>query len=402
MIVISYRRADSAGFTRALRERLVDRFGEARIFLDVETIEAGADFRERLRLAVSQCEALLVVIGPHWLGDTGHARLDDPADAVRLEITTALAQAVRIIPVLVEGATMPAASALPVELRALADRNAVTITNERFESDVDHLLRALEPARGRARALLPVLAVLLLVLPCVLWLHRWAHYTALLVTLALLAAVSVLVAARSRVWRASQARVLAPGLSAVAFALVLLGGLARNRPGPPFTLTVRVHGPVGEGDSLAQGEMVLDLGSERKQQPINRGGDAVFAAVPGRFSGDTVTLLARIAGYDEQPQRVAVPPSHVVVFQAVKREYRTPVHGSVLDRAGHPLAGVHLDFGNGMAGTDTDEQGNFALPLPVPVGTVLQLRATRNGTTGYDDTITVPAGPLEVRFVPGG
>src|SRR5690606_32039726 len=118
LIVLSYRRADSPGFARALRERLVRELGADRIFLDVETIEAGEDFREGLRTAVSTAEALVVVIGPEWLGPPPAAnRLHNDDDAIRLEIATALSAGVPVVPVLVDGATMPDADVLPDDVR---------------------------------------------------------------------------------------------------------------------------------------------------------------------------------------------------------------------------------------------------------------------------------------------
>ncbi len=40
-IFISYRERDSKGWALSLRDRLVDEFGEARVFLDKDTLKAG-------------------------------------------------------------------------------------------------------------------------------------------------------------------------------------------------------------------------------------------------------------------------------------------------------------------------------------------------------------------------
>ena len=64
-------------------------------------------------------------------------------DFVRLEIATALSHDVRTIPILVDGATMPAAADLPADIQALVRRNAVEISHQRFAADTARLVRAL-------------------------------------------------------------------------------------------------------------------------------------------------------------------------------------------------------------------------------------------------------------------
>jgi len=115
--------------------------------MDVDTIEPGVDFAEAIRRAVATCEVLLAVIGPHWLTATdklSRPRLTDPDDLVRLEIETALARDVRVIPILVEGAAMPGRQDLPESLAGLAHRNALSIRHESFRDDAARLVTAIE------------------------------------------------------------------------------------------------------------------------------------------------------------------------------------------------------------------------------------------------------------------
>ena len=44
-----------------------DHFGDGTIFLDIDTIPFGMDFRKSIGDAVNQCDVLLAVIGDHWL-----------------------------------------------------------------------------------------------------------------------------------------------------------------------------------------------------------------------------------------------------------------------------------------------------------------------------------------------
>ena len=123
------------------------RFGASSVFMDVTDIEAGVDFVDVLQRAVGSCDVLLAVIGPEWLSSTdrrGRRRLDDPHDFIRLEIGTALKRNVRVIPVLVEGATMPAAEDLPADLEPLTRRQAVELRDTHWLADVDSLTSVLE------------------------------------------------------------------------------------------------------------------------------------------------------------------------------------------------------------------------------------------------------------------
>src|SRR4051794_2513939 len=150
-VFISYRREDSQGAAGRLFDRLTDHFDRERIFIDVEAIEPGIDFVVALDHQVSRCGAFIAVIGPGWLNARnadGHRRLDDPSDFVRVEIESALKRDIRVIPVLVDGASMPRASELPPSLEPLSRRNALEIAHHRFAADCDRLADAIRRALG--------------------------------------------------------------------------------------------------------------------------------------------------------------------------------------------------------------------------------------------------------------
>ena len=144
-IFISYRREDSEGHAGRLYEDLAERFGKEAVFFDVSAIEPGQDFRHAIDANVARCSVLLAIIGPRWLeaGAPGARRIDDPSDFVRLEIASALKRSIPVVPVLVQGAKMPAAAQLPADLGDLAWRNAVELSHARWASDVQVLARSL-------------------------------------------------------------------------------------------------------------------------------------------------------------------------------------------------------------------------------------------------------------------
>jgi formylglycine-generating enzyme required for sulfatase activity len=151
-IFISYRRDDSEHVTGRIHDWLGPRFGRENVFLDVNTIPFGVDFREHLDRAVSKCDILLAVIGDGWLdirftegARQGQRRLDDPGDFVRIEIESALTRGIPVIPLLVGRATMPGQQELPEGLRQLAFRNAAEVRSGRdFHDHVERLMRGIE------------------------------------------------------------------------------------------------------------------------------------------------------------------------------------------------------------------------------------------------------------------
>ena len=145
-IFISYRRDDTEGEAGRLFDDLVRSFGEDSVFMDVSGINPGMDFRKAIDDNVASCGVLLAMIGPQWSAiktSAGARRLDDPNDFVRLEIASALARNVAVIPVLVHDAKMPRPEDLPDDLKDLAFRNSVEITHARWNSDVQLLTEAL-------------------------------------------------------------------------------------------------------------------------------------------------------------------------------------------------------------------------------------------------------------------
>jgi formylglycine-generating enzyme required for sulfatase activity len=121
--------------------------------MDVDTLDPVVDYVEAVEEVVGACDVLIAVIGNRWLTSSdrrGKRRLNTPEDLVRLEIATALKRGIRVVPVLVEGATMPEAGELPDDLKALVRRNALEIGHVRFDADSGLLVNAVERALGKA------------------------------------------------------------------------------------------------------------------------------------------------------------------------------------------------------------------------------------------------------------
>jgi hypothetical protein len=150
-IAISYRRSDSRAIVGRIFDRLADHYGSDEIFLDIDAIPYGRNFREHIDSVLKQCKALIAVIGPHWTGARadGSPRILDEADPVRIEVQTALAQNMRILPVLIEDAIMPGPGDLPESLREFSYLNALHIdSGVDFKIHVGRLIAALDQIVG--------------------------------------------------------------------------------------------------------------------------------------------------------------------------------------------------------------------------------------------------------------
>jgi CheY-like chemotaxis protein len=147
-IAISYRRRDTEAITGRIFDRLVEHYGRDAIFLDIDNIPPGIDFRAHITDALTHCDILLAIVGPNWAGRSGRARrarIDDENDFVRIEVETALQRGISVIPVLVGSSKMPSADQVPEGLKEFAYRQAVLVDPGRdFEHHVDRLTRELD------------------------------------------------------------------------------------------------------------------------------------------------------------------------------------------------------------------------------------------------------------------
>lgn len=179
-IFISYRRDDAAGHAGRLYDQLREDFGDEHVFMDVDAIGLGSDFRETIDQAIASCDVAIALIGRGWLSasdEEGRRRLDDPDDVLRLELERGLAHGLVVIPTLVQDADLPAERELPDSLAPLARRQGIELRDASWRDDVDRLTRQLEgvvvaraaetsdrrtPLRPRARKLLASALVVLL------------------------------------------------------------------------------------------------------------------------------------------------------------------------------------------------------------------------------------------------
>jgi hypothetical protein len=145
-VFISYRRDDAGGWAGRMEDDLADRFGAERVFRDIR-IPPGVDYEQHIEQVLDACYVVVVVIGPEWAtlkDDDGMLRLQHSDDLLRREIERALARPdVEVIPVLVQRARMPGTHELPPALQPLARRQAIELSDSRWNHDMGQLIAQL-------------------------------------------------------------------------------------------------------------------------------------------------------------------------------------------------------------------------------------------------------------------
>ena len=145
-LFLSYRRNDSIEQTNRLDEALTREFPGLGVFIDRRAIAGGENFEVEIARKLDDSRVVLVLIGPDWFGhlQDGSTRIADERDLVRQEVQQALRGLTRgrhVMPVLVGGASMPAAAALPASLKALCKINALQMrSGDDQQGDLDRIL----------------------------------------------------------------------------------------------------------------------------------------------------------------------------------------------------------------------------------------------------------------------
>jgi hypothetical protein len=141
-IFITYRRADTSGQAGRVYDWLGEHYGNDAVFKDIDSIDPGRPWRAAIEAAVGSADIVIAMIGPQWLSEL-KAR-DGSPDYVRYELETALKTDRRVIPLLVNGTPMPDPDDLPESLALLGEYQAFEVSDARFRTDMEELLRRLD------------------------------------------------------------------------------------------------------------------------------------------------------------------------------------------------------------------------------------------------------------------
>lgn len=147
VLFICYRRDDTSDAAGRLHDNLANKYGDNRVFMDIDSVPLGADFVEHVTSEIASCSAVIVMIGRQWLSATdkkGRRRLDSTEDLVRVEIAAAVQRQIPVIPVLVHEADMPSAEDLPENIRPLSRRNGIDLSGPAWRGGIERLIKELD------------------------------------------------------------------------------------------------------------------------------------------------------------------------------------------------------------------------------------------------------------------
>ena len=145
---VSYRRSDSPSAARQLAVALRERLGAENVFFDIDDLVVGSAWPNEIAQRVRHADVTFVVIGPRWAAladERGKRAVLDPdeEDVMRSEVEAALRARALIVPVVVEGATVPSADRWPRAFRPLAALHVAALRHDTWDSDLEALLSAL-------------------------------------------------------------------------------------------------------------------------------------------------------------------------------------------------------------------------------------------------------------------
>lgn len=127
-VFLAYRREDTGDIARKIYDVLHKSLGDNEVARDVDRVANRTVNRVVLAQDIVQSfDAMLIIIGQQWMGlpsgATTARALDNPKDNLRIQIEAGFRRPdMLIVPVLVNGASMPTAEELPLSLRELTEK----------------------------------------------------------------------------------------------------------------------------------------------------------------------------------------------------------------------------------------------------------------------------------------
>lgn len=144
-VFISYVRDDASQLAGRLRDRLKADLGAHAVFRDIDDVQPGDDWAQKIETAVSQAEIVLAVIGPGW----------QPTAWVLKELGIARERGLPVLPVCMDHAETLLHGSKEIS-KLLGETQCAPLTDRNFEQDYAGLLGAIKSRAGLAAQRRPV------------------------------------------------------------------------------------------------------------------------------------------------------------------------------------------------------------------------------------------------------
>jgi hypothetical protein len=157
--------------------------------------------------------------------------------------------------------------------------------------------------------------------------------------------------------------VLVLGGPIVAAALVVFGGFVLVQKPDMFAVTVYVHGEGGVHDLVLKnvGHVVLDLGPDRRREPISDKGQAYFPSIPPTFKGQEVAIWVDSDNFEPVDSGKKRKLDSASLYFAVQKKGGS-ISGRIQNQKGDPIKGAKISVAG--ISTTTDESGHFEIKVP--------------------------------------
>jgi hypothetical protein len=390
-IFICYRREDSADVTGRIYDRLADHYGPERVFMDVEAIRLGYDFRSEIDQTIKVCSIGIVVIGDKWLADVdGKRRIDDENDRVRIEIESALRREIPIIPVLTRGASHPTKAMLPASLEDLAYRHGTSIRHEHFHGDMDSLITQMEKLLARHETTPSKSAEPKEPTPPM----KSTQTTQSQPAIPPVASVSAIAASKEpAVWTRKRLITVTAVAAMVILLLLVTITLLLTGPHPSLTTPHPSDKPSAENDENGQGVAKIELTSTPSGARIFEG-DKPIGTTPfhGELPSGEATLVFMVDGYLPRELKAALAPKKLFKAEVALAKPAAIYQGTVY-APGERERPLSVKLGDDLkSGTMTygSRRGDF----------VVKFTGLWNGTIMHGVTGEVVSQPPGIRWTP--
>ena len=148
--------------------------------------------------------------------------------------------------------------------------------------------------------------------------------------------------------------------------MTVVGGFTLVPDTSSFDITVFVHGLKGQHDIVLKntGEVMIDIGGDRRTEKIGAKGEVSFRSIPANFRNQPVSIFVIADGFEPaNSDKKYDLKEKSVYFMVRKDDSRSKISGCVRDADNKPLKDVDINLPNCLL-VRTGDDGCFKMQIP--------------------------------------